>query len=396
MRAILALTGKDLLQTGRDRLAALFTFILPILFTVFFGFLFGSSGSDRLPVALLNLDDGAPAQSLITTLERGGMVELRPYSAVQRLGLEEAVQKDNVAAGLIIPQGFGSASDANVPSAPAIVVGKMGSSGSQSVMQSVRSAVDRVLGARAATAAALAALDLDSSPGSAEFQGGLAVSEAAYEHPTVTVIAEDAGTEAGRTPRGFDLSSPGMLVNWILFSLLTAAVALVQERKTGALRRLLTTRVRGIQIIAGKTGAMLCITLTQQVVLIGLGQFVLGVDYLRNPPALLLAMFSLSLLAASLGLMLATILRSEQAVISATVIISMVLAAMGGAWFPLEITGSTFAAIGHVTPAAWVLDAFRGVILQGQGVLQVLPGLAVVWGYALLFFAVAVWRFRFE
>ena len=396
MRAVLALAGKDLLQTRRDRLAALFTFILPILFTMFFGFLFGSSGNDKLPVALLDLSGGPNAQSLIAAMEGGGTVEFRSYAPEQREDLESAVQKDVVAAGIIIPEAFGSHSGEEEPAAPITVVGKMGSSGAQSVTQSVRTAASRIAGSREAAAAALATLARAPSPGSADFEQVLTVSESVYAEPAAAVTAVDAGTEAGRTPRGFDLSSPGMLVNWILFSLLTAAVALVQERKNGALRRLLTTRVRSVQVIAGKAAAMLCITLIQQVVLIGLGQFAFGVDYLRNPPALILSMLSLSVLAASLGLMLAAILKSEQAVISATVVISMVLAAMGGAWFPLEITGSTFAAVGHVTPAAWILNAFQGIILQGWGVLQVLPGLAAAWGYSILFFAVAVWRFRFE
>ena len=45
VRYIWTLATKDLLQTRRDRMAALFTIILPIAFTVFFGLLFGGLSS---------------------------------------------------------------------------------------------------------------------------------------------------------------------------------------------------------------------------------------------------------------------------------------------------------------------------------------------------------------
>ena len=98
----------------------------------------------------------------------------------------------------------------------------------------------------------------------------------------------------------------------------------------------------------------------------------------------------------ALGLMLATLLRSEAALIAALVIVSMVLAALGGAWFPLEVTGPTFAAIGHLSPAAWVLDALRAIILRGWSVGQILPYLGAAWGYTVVFLGIALWRFRFE
>jgi ABC-2 type transport system permease protein len=78
------------------------------------------------------------------------------------------------------------------------------------------------------------------------------------------------------------------------------------------------------------------------------------------------------------------------------VILSMMLAATGGAWFPLEITGSGFSAVGHVLPVAGILDAFRGIVLRGYGIASVLPAVGIALGYAAVFFGVATWRFRSE
>ena len=117
-------------------------------------------------------------------------------------------------------------------------------------------------------------------------------------------------------------------------------------------------------------------------------------DYLRDPAALLLMMVSLSLVATSLGLLLASVLTSEQALIATTVLVSMAVAALSGAWFPLEITGPAFQFVGHLLPTAWILDGLRGIIVRGFDVRDVLPAFAVAVAWAAGFFALAVSRFR--
>jgi ABC-2 type transport system permease protein len=222
----------------------------------------------------------------------------------------------------------------------------------------------------------------------------LAVATQTMEEPAVSMETVPAGDAAGQIPSGFVLSSPGMMVNFIMFSLMTAGVALITERRHGTLQRLMTTRVRRSELIAGKMAGMFALTFLQQILLIGVGQLFFGVDYLNDPAALLLMMVALSLVASSLGLLLACVLTSEQALIATVVIVSMSVSALSGAWFPLEITGDAFQTVGHLLPTAWILDGLRGIVAQGYGVADVLPafGLALAWSAGL--FAVAVARFR--
>jgi len=185
-----------------------------------------------------------------------------------------------------------------------------------------------------------------------------------------------------------------MMVNFVLFSLMTAGIALIIERQNGTLQRLMTTRLRKWQLIGGKAAGMFLLTFVQQAILIAVAQLFFGVDYLRDPAALLLMMISLSLVASTLGLLLASVLKSEQALIATTVLVSMALAAMSGAWFPLEITGQTFQSVGHVLPTSWILDGLRGIVVRGFDVADVLPALLVSLAWSAGFFVVAIWRFR--
>ena len=69
-----------------------------------------------------------------------------------------------------------------------------------------------------------------------------------------------------------------------------------------------------------------------------------------------------------------------------------VFSGLGGAWVPLEVTGETFAKIGHISPIAWAMDGFKNVIIRGFGLDSVLVPAAALAGYAVVFFTLAVWR----
>ena len=395
MNRIWSLAQKDLLLTRRDRLDALFTFVMPLAFTVFFGLLFGGNNSSRFPLAVVDQDrSGSAHTELIHLLRASKVVTLQTMTAGKA---NTAVRDATVAAAVIVPNGFSAGLDAGKP-VQLTLVAESASTGGMSAVQAVKATAGRVADERLAARVAVQAAGAAQAAGVAQpgRAAVLADVQRQFASPVLSVRVRDSGSAEGNVPRGFVLSSPGMLVNFMLFSVLSAGIALIVERRSGTLRRLRTTRARGSQLIAGKVLGMVVVTLIQQVVLLGVAQVAFGVNYLRGPAALVILMVSLSLLASSLGLMLATLFRGEQALVATTVILSMLLAATGGAWFPLEITGAGFSAVGHVLPVAWVLDAFRGIVLRGYGIADVLPAVGIALGYAVAFFGVATWRFRFE
>ena len=112
--------------------------------------------------------------------------------------------------------------------------------------------------------------------------------------------------------------------------------------------------------------------------------------------ATLLATVTTALFAASLGLLIGALAKSEEQVVVLSLIPMFVLSALGGAWVPLEFTPETFQTIAYLTPIAWVLDGYKDVIVRGLGVESVMTAVAILLAYALVLFALAVWRFRVE
>jgi ABC-2 type transport system permease protein len=203
---------------------------------------------------------------------------------------------------------------------------------------------------------------------------------------------EEQATSSG----GFAQASSGMMVQFSIFGLITSAMVLVLERKSGTLQRLLSTPILRTEVIAGHILAMFSVIFTQQLILVLVGQFVFRVDYMRQPLAILVMITVLSLWAASLGLLISAVSRKEDQVITLSLIAMFIFAAMGGAWFPLEVAGKAFAAIGHVMPTAWAMDGFQNILMRGLGFPSVLMPAGILLVYAAAFFGLAIWRFRFE
>jgi ABC-2 type transport system permease protein len=189
-------------------------------------------------------------------------------------------------------------------------------------------------------------------------------------------------------------TAPGMMLQFAIAGLLTCAQVIVAERKSRTLQRLLTTATRRVHIVLGHYLAIFLLILTQFVILIVFAQFALKVDYLRIPAATLFVAFCAALCISALGLLIGILAQTEEQAIIFSLIPMFVFAGLGGAWVPLEVTGPTFQAIGHLSPVAWGMDGFENILARGLGFESVLlPTLALI-GYAIVFFVLAVLRFR--
>jgi len=189
-------------------------------------------------------------------------------------------------------------------------------------------------------------------------------------------------------------TSPGMMLQFAIAGLITAATIIVNERKTRSLQRLLTTATSRVHILLGHYLAIFTLIFGQFVLLIVFGQLFLHVDYLRIPLATLLVAAAAAACISAMGLLIGVFAKSEEQTVVLVMIPMFVLSGLGGAWMPLEFTGAAFQSIGHVSPVAWAMDGFKNIVARGLDFNSVLLPVAALAGYAALFFALAAWRFR--
>lgn len=95
-----------------------------------------------------------------------------------------------------------------------------------------------------------------------------------------------------------------------------------------------------------------------------------------------------------MGLLIGVIAKEEQQVILYSMIAMFLFSALGGTWFPLEAAGGSFAAIGRAMPSAWAMNGLQNILIRGLGLESVWMAAGMLFVYAILFFVLAVWRFR--
>jgi len=407
MMRIIDLAVKDLRQVVRDRKSALFLVAMPIVFMLFFSLIFGAQGAQRdprLPVGFVNHDLASSVSTDLFSLLEGSDA-IRPVVLDQKQAGKagELVRDGKLAAALIVPDGFGQVALAARQPKLTLIVAADNPAG-QTASNAVDAAVTRLLAnvqiaqlsAQAFETSAQLASETERQ---AYLEQALTLSNAAWRNPPLSVTVEGAGATERDQPswqNAYNQTSPGTIIQFTIYSLIMCAGVLVSERKSGAMQRLLTTPISRAQIIAGHTLGMLVVVLAQQAVLIAFSYFVLGIQYLRVPLAILLVAGAYALWVVSLGMLIGAVARSDDQVVMWSLIAMFVFSALGGAWFPLEFTGKAFAAIGHLTPSAWAMDGFQNIIMRGLGLSSVLLPVGILLAYAAAFFALAVWRFRFE
>ena len=203
-------------------------------------------------------------------------------------------------------------------------------------------------------------------------------------------------SQTAAIPDGFEQSSPGMLVTFSLVFLLNGTLVLIVERQQGTLRRLLVMPMRKAAIMFGKLGGIYVAGLLQAAILIVAGAFLFGVPWGQAPVALLVMVLSFAFSITSLGMLIAGVARTYAQANALANILMYTVAALGGAWWPIEIVPGWMQQIARLTPTYWAMQGFQDIIVRGLGLAAVLPDAGVLLLFGVLYLSIGLWRFRYE
>lgn len=393
---IIDLALKDLSQIFRDKKSLLFLVAMPIVFTLFMGFAYKGGGDgapqdNRLSLAWVEAEPGsALGQKLFARLDASDAVQ--PIRMEQAAALD-ALQQGKVDGMLLVPTGYGIPADGRQIPQLKLVADTTSAQG-QALYQVLRVPVTQLM-----SAVEIAQISADESANPAEsapaFELAWSKWGAVSRQSRIQIeqaVAKEAESWFGDNP--YNQASPGILVQFAIFGLVTSAQILVQERKTRTLQRLMTTAMRPWEIVAGHLLAMFSVTFLQTAMLVVFGQLVLGVNYLREPLGVLLVSAALGLWVSSMGLLIGVLAKGDDQVILFSMLAMFIFSALGGTWFPLEVSGGAFAAIGKLMPSAWAMTGLQNILIRGLGLSSMWLPAGMLTLYALGFFGLAVWRFQ--
>lgn len=408
MKQILAIAITDIRIMFQERSTWFVTFLMPVIFTAALASTLGGPADDnRSPLLVVNEEGGTMAAQVVASLADSEVIRMAEGSDEAPLPTTRAealARLEDYTRVLVLPKGFTERIEAGEPIAVELHLGDDADAQRTRAVQQELAARFARLGAAAQSAqtATEQAAQVRAFGSNAErdqyWDAALAQAQALQVAAPITVAREQANRAEGEgvIARGAGQSSPGQLVTFALVTVLGISVALTYERTVGTLRRLLTAPISKAQILTGKMLGHYAVGVAQMAVLIGVGQWVFGVQWGQSPVALVLMVLAFALAAVGIGVFMATVARSAEQANQMGTAASMLMAAVGGAWWPLEIVGEPLRTVAYLLPTGWAMDGFQNIILRGAGVGDVLLNVAVLLGFAALFLALGVRRLRFE
>ncbi|WP_102691690.1 ABC transporter permease [Rummeliibacillus pycnus] len=183
----------------------------------------------------------------------------------------------------------------------------------------------------------------------------------------------------------FDVISPILVSFFVFFFVfLIAGIALLKERTTGTLERLLSTPIRRYEVVLGYLTGYGIFAMIQTLIVVFYAVHVLDVVLVGSIWNVLLINLCLALVALSLGILLSSFASSEFQMVQFIPLVIIPQIFFTGL-FPMDGMADWLVNIGRIMPLYYASDAIKGVMYKGYGLNDIAMDLSVLIGFAIVF-----------
>jgi len=418
LRQILAMTWKDLKIFFRDLGGVALIFLQPFMFILVMSYALSgmfTAGDGEIPLLVVNEDRGTQAAAVLRQLDEMEAFQVETTWEEKPLDQERAellVAEGQRRMALVFPPEFSETLE-QIPglgerrTARVLVI--VDPATSSQFVEPILGTLQGLIERQTLAATAPKGLDLllarlsPQMPAEQrqaikiEAQEAITGGFLGGSEPAVVLEKKaPAGMKVEQYPDTFQQNVPGYTIYGIFWIVSLLAGSVLEEKRLGTFRRLLAAPLPRAVMLAGKLLPYYLINLLQLVIMLGASHFLFGLELGHSPAGLVLVSLAAAATATGLGVLVSALARTEAQVGGLTVLLLLTLSALGGCFVPRFVMPSWLQTAGLVTPHAWALDAYQDLLVRGYGLVDVLPKVGVLAGFALLFFAIGVWRFRFE
>ena len=389
IRQAIILAMKDTKVLFKDRLAVAFSFLFPFLFVIGFTLALGGQGPS---------DD--PVEFVVTTLETDGVSNqlidafaVEDRSPVVVMTYDETLQaaEDDLIEGYVVFPADFTENLINGEPTSLEVVSTGEDSGYKVALIGFANTLARPFNEVHVVAGAVSeATGTDFSLiARTTFETGL-IDQGSSS--TVEIDVEQVGDVEPWNASNFTL--PGYLTMFVFFAAALSAEAIARERRDHTLERLLSNGTRRESIVIGKLMGTAFLGLLQISVMWMVGIIAFRIDLGASPLAVILISVLMVVASSSFGVLIASFIQEAKSASMAGVLASLTLAPIGGCWWPLFITPDWMQTLAKITPHGWANTGFNKLMLFGAEFADVVAEMLALLIFAVLFAAVALWRFR--
>jgi ABC-2 type transport system permease protein len=355
--ALRSLSGAMFKGFVRDRSALIFTIAIPVLFLVLFGSIYKNAGAPKISVlevgkvSLLDQAEAAAPRQLGKVLTITHAASLSAALADVRKGdYDAAVQEQGTT--LVVHDSIADQTTAGVV---------------QAVFSSIVQQADQVAAG-------------SGGPGK----------------PAVFALRTQQVQDKSLKP--IQYLAPGLL-GWAIASGATfgAAITLVGWRKDKLLRRLRLAPINTGAVVLARVGIAMAVALVQLVVFLGIATIPyfglkLTASWWMAIPVVLCGTLSFM----SIGLLVGSFARTQQAATSIANLIILPMAFLGGAFIPLDFAPAWLRDVSYAMPLRYLVTGMQDVTARGEGPASALPAIGILLGLAALLTLISVRVFRWD
>jgi ABC-2 type transport system permease protein len=408
VKQIWFMAQKDLKIFATDRTSLFFFIVFPFMFIVLFNFLLGNVGAEdaRQELHLATLEaPGSLSYEILGAMETKDASQLPPGQPVivwdrDAAAARQQVQDGDLGGYVLFPADFTTALNAG-SGARLTVVANADATSTEAALNGLAQGIAAQLATYRVTVAASVSLLVQSGQLAPADVGQavqqmmdkiLASGQSGAPQTFISYRTQNYGDVTGTNAAEFVI--PGYLVMFVFFAAAITAEQIVRERANHTLERLLTTSVPRQAVLGGIFTGIFLRGLVQIIIFWTVGILAFHVDLGIAPAGVIILSLLMVLMSSAFALMLSTMVRTRRSAGALANITSLILAPLGGCWWPLFLYPDWLQTIAKVTPHAWATDGFNRLMLYGSDFSSAVPNMVALLVFAVIFGAVAMWRFR--
>ncbi|MCK4938109.1 MAG: ABC transporter permease [Methanosarcinales archaeon] len=388
------IAAKDLKIVLRDRNAILLMFLLPMIIISVAGLALGGEFEQNIQISVLvvDLDNDVISKEFVEFLEDIDILDLDMES--NEFAARDRIRNQEYGRLIIIPGGFTKSIMTGQNSELQIIVNPIEDS-QNTVLEKIVEGYASGLSTNVVVVKTANAYGIPTY--SEEDKLEIVYTAQQFMQPTpVEVVTESTTTNLAEFSP-FTQYVPGFAVMFLLFTTVQiGSVSLIKEQEAGTLRRLVTAPISRAEIIGGKITSTFLRGFVQLTVLIYFGNVVFDLNLGSSTLALLVLIAGITLASTGLGLLVAVLVRTEDQANSVSNLLVLTMSAIGGSWWPLFIEPQFMQDMAHFTITAWAMEGFYDLLYFDLGLAGILEEVGMLVLMMILFFGIAIKRFKFE
>lgn len=365
-KRILAIIRKEFAQIKRDKRTIAIIIMMPVMELLLFGYA-ASTSVDHIPAVILNYDIGAESTQLLDDLTNSQYFDFT-YAARNMEELRQEIDDGNAKAGFVIPADFSREIKGGGTAQVQLIVDGTDPTTAQTILSS------------AAGVFQSHSANIMQEVLNAPIPQPLDLRSRVWYNPQMSSIR---------------FNIPG-LIGVILqtVTLMLTSFSIVRERERGTMEQLIVTPITNMELMIGKIVPYVVIGFVDIVLALALSVFWFRVPIAGSIPLLLF--FSIIFLfgALGMGLLISIVSKSQLQAMQLSMFMIMPNLLLSGYMFPREAMPDLIYRISTVLPLTYFINVLRGIILKGNGLMELSAELMILTAFGIGFLLLATLKFK--